>query len=136
MKNKKSKSDYIGTRNEELRARLIERMGRYPGRLDLLWEEIATLPAGRFYISEERAARLLSHRRRTGSWPRGIKPHRCLMLEEIWRRVELARRRNPEKSLSDIVFEVVNSPAPSLYITAGSMRAIMSTYRNSLKNYG
>lgn len=127
MKNKNVHSDYLQSRNEQLSGAFRARLGKGWGVLEV-FNQMTDVPAPRFYISEERAFRLVSLRRRKGRWPEGIIPTRRRMLNEIYRRVEAMMEADPALDLRDAVFEVVNSPAPSFYLTPGSIRRIIYSF--------
>lgn len=123
---KKNCCEFISERNENLRREFYLRVfPGYPGVL-ALFEDIARIPAPRFYISEERAISLLCRKKRLGdSWGRGMVPSRRAMIDEIDRRVRILRSFNPGLTLKEAVFRVVNSPAPSFYLTPNSIRSII-----------
>lgn len=126
MKKKNSKSDYIEARNRDLKAKFLERLGRpeFP-KIESIFPTLADVKADRFYISEERALLYMKYFHREGSWPAGMKPLRRRMMEVIRRRVEILQAFRPTLSLSDAVYEVVNSEAPSFYLTPRSIRTIL-----------
>ncbi len=113
---------YVEERNAAL-CRTFNRMLDSDGYSDInrVFDELASQPAPRFYISEDRALLLLRNHRRTGRWALK-KPERIAMLEEINARVERVLKENPGLGLYDAVCCVVNSPAPSFYITPGTAR--------------
>lgn len=120
----KSKCDYILSRNHNLRRQYATLLYSSPGSLDEVFAAVASSPAERFYISEERAYLLLLEKRLRGGWAVSL-PTRRAMLEEIERRVEAMLTVNPGLSLKQAVFNVVNSPAPSFYLTPRSVRTIL-----------
>lgn len=127
MKRKGSCSYFIEQRNEELRrACRKEVMSAGYKRLSDVWETIVEQPTSRFFVSEERMTTLVRHRLRHGQWPAQEKLNatRYAMYEEVWRRYLLQRAEHPQKPIDDIVHEIVNSQAPSFYLTPGSARAI------------
>lgn len=127
MKNRNAKCDYLKQRNANIRRELVKRLGNPAVRLDDIFAEMAMIPVERFYISEERALRLINERRRTGRWPAGMNPRRIEMIQEIEKRVEWMMALDPDLSLPEAVFRVVNSPAPAFYLTPGSLRTIFYT---------
>lgn len=124
MKKKNSHCDYIGMRDADLRSVFIERMGRKGLTLSRLFDEVACAPARRFYISEERAQRLLLEKRRTGRWPHGMIPLRRRMMNLIEERVNYLMALDPTLKLKDAVFDTVNSPAPSFFLTPLTIRTL------------
>ena len=122
----KRKSDFIESRNEHLRRAFRLCLAVYGGGVMELFETVATMPAPRFYMSEERALYLINEKRRQSAvWNRKMTPSRREMVNEIERRVEELQRSQPGLSLRDAVFEVVNSPAPAFYLTPNTIRTIL-----------
>lgn len=93
-----------------------------------LFGRAAKRPASRFWVSELRAAEVVSAMMR-GVAPDNMMPQKLKMYEEILRRVEGIRARKPGHPLSDAVFEAVNSPAPEFYLTDDSARVIIYRLR-------
>lgn len=138
MKKKGSKCDYIAERNKNLRREFLARLGRNGRKLDDIFTELAGVGADRFYISEEQAVRLIHNsefimhnygeearnpetRIRKGGYNR----RRQLMVAEIARRVRELRSQSPGMQLKEAVFRVVNSPAPSFYISPSTIKTII-----------
>lgn len=92
----------------------------------------ACRPSRRFWISEERAtkvvAAMLRGRRRVSQ-----KPMRQAMYDEICRRVAAMQAASPDVPLADLVCRVVHSPAPSFYLTRGSARVIICRARKAAR---
>lgn len=104
---------FIARRNREL-ADKARRMAVERGvALEYVVDEVAETEASRFWVDEDRAMRIVQEKRRGKLGKRG--PRRD-MAEEISRRTETMLRENPGMKLSEAVFEVVNSPAPSFYV--------------------
>lgn len=115
------------SRNEDLRNAFRNQLGHNRNSVKQVFEAVARFsPARRFYISEERAYRLLTAYRRGKVSPVAM-PNRVEMIREIDRRVTALMTQHPKTALKDAVFEVVNSPAPSFYLTPGSIRTIFYT---------
>lgn len=120
--------DYIQSRNSNLRREFLARLGQNGMTLDRIYKALSSdTPADRFYISEERAYRLLRFGIRNASpHPHGNPlPQKLRMLAEIRRRVNALMEADPGLSLRDAVFEVVNSPAPAFYLTPSSIKTIL-----------
>ena len=81
------------------------------------YEIAAELPAPRFWVSEGRAAEVISLMIRGKNPTESMHPQKRKMFQEIYRRYLLLRRENPDTPLCHLIFEVVNSPAPSSYIS-------------------
>lgn len=126
MKKKGSVCEFSEERNASLRkvyGRLL-----YDARLRTsveVFEAMAREPAPRFFVSEMRALTVIRHRKRTGEFPVMVATRRQ-MFEEIWQRYKKVVESGSCKSDFDIIFEIVNSEAPSFYLTPGSMRTILS----------
>lgn len=131
MKKKGNCCDFISQRDVELRRvcrRHISRGG--VEKISGMWGEVSKSPASRFYVSEHRMYALIRHRKKYGHWPNGerINAQRFAMYEEIWRRFTMMQLENPDMGDMDVIIAVVNSEAPSFYLTPQSMRTIY--YRN------
>lgn len=81
-------------------------------------------PSSRFWVSESRAAIIIGKMFR-GESIEGMKPMKIEMFNEIFNRVKRLRTLNPKQSLSDLVCEVVNTPAPKFYLTPESAKIII-----------
>ncbi len=84
-----------------------------------LFQRVADSPASRFWVSEERAAIVVSAML-AGRSPK-FPPTRALkreMFEEIYRRFLIEREAEPDKSVYELVSRVVNQPAPKFYLKA------------------
>lgn len=132
MKKKGSRSDFMESRNENLRREFFARLGRNGRTLNQLFDDLSHIGADRFYISEERALRLIRELETIESSGNNMKTKRRVatrtrMVAEIRRRAYAMMQATPGLSLKDAVFEVVNSPAPAFYLTPGSIRTILYT---------
>lgn len=126
MKKHGSICDYKFARNENLKREFYARLGKGNyRRIDDIFPDMLNAPADRFYVSENRALELLRMKWRHGCWPADMLQNRRQMMTEIERRVLERRRRLPEEAIADTIFAVVNSPAPSFYLTARSMRTLV-----------
>ena len=86
--------------------------------------KVAESPASRFFVSEQRAYLVISQWRKSGVLS-VTTPLRRRMFEDIWEIASDLMTQNQELSLYDAVFEAVNSPAPSFYLTPGSTRTLI-----------
>lgn len=93
--------------------------------VDDIFPELVRQPAERFYVSEFRACRVISHWMRAGYAPSGFRRTRLRMYGEIKERVEAMMSRSPGMRLSEAVSRVVNSPAPEFYMEPGSARVTL-----------
>ena len=125
MKKHGSVSDYIESRNENLKREFIARLGRNGRSISESIAAMTMVPADRFYISEERAVSAVRRLKEGAPEKRNENPQRKAMIKEIFRRVEALMAARPGLSLTDAVYEVVNSPAPGFYLARGSMRTLL-----------
>ena len=93
---------------------------------------VVRMPARRFYVSEERAVRVVSSMYRR-PLPAGMNATKRRMYQEIWSRVERVRGRCPQWSLSRCIMYVVNQPAPEFYITVNTARNILCKTRRECR---
>ena len=129
MKKLNSKCDYIEARNENLRDEFFSLLAKGEhSTINELFPQIAGKRARRFYINEERVLLLIRRYHRERKWPARMNARRRKMLQDILRRVEILQAFNPKLSLSDAVYEVVNSEAPSFYLTPRSIRTLLYAY--------
>lgn len=81
-----------------------------------IFEKVANSPTRRFWVSEERAAIVISAMLSGKPLPRML-PTKREMFEEIFRRFIKCRKAHPGISLADAIAIVVHSPAPKFYLT-------------------
>ncbi|MBQ7280602.1 MAG: hypothetical protein IJR13_07775 [Bacteroidales bacterium] len=93
-----------------------------------IFDRLVSLPAERFYVSEERAT-IVVNMISKGDDLSSMLPLRRSMYMEIYQRVCRLRALHPDMSVSQAVSEVVSSPAPSFYITPKSANVIISRIR-------
>lgn len=84
---------------------------------------ISNMPASRFWVSEERAGIVISHLLKGENIL--LTPLKQEMYNEILGRTKAIMEREPGRAVSDIVFEVVNQPAPRFYYSAASIREMI-----------
>lgn len=117
MKNIGSILDFTRQRNDDL-------MRAYRAQLDAarfvvmpkIFELVAASPSSRFWVSEERAAIVISAML-SGKPLQRMRRNKREMFEEIYRRFLIERKNNPEASIYELVSVVVNQPAPKFYLT-------------------
>lgn len=90
---------------------------------------VADSPASRFWVSEERAAIVVSAMVSGKPLPR-MRPNKREMFEEILRRYLVLRDSNPDKSLYELVSVVVNQPAPKFYLTPRTVGEFIYRIKN------
>lgn len=84
-----------------------------------IYERLVEMPSARFWVSEERAAIVVASMMK-GDKLKTHKKNKREMYKEIYRRVMQLKRKKPDLTLLELVFDVVRKPAPKFYITPGS----------------
>ena len=90
-------------------------------RLDEIWHKIADMPSKRFWVSEERAAIVISKMMK-GDTLHNMRPLKKEMFQEIYNRVNHIRKKQPSISVYKCCIVACNSPAPKFYMTPLSIR--------------
>lgn len=130
MKKKNCVSDYILSRNLNLRREFISRLGRDSLGVEQVIAGLArNARADRFYVSEDRAYLMLKNGHVSASARRG-------MFRDIKNGVDELLKAYPSMSLKDAVYTVVNSPAPSFYLSASTIRTIIYKQKIYKGSYG
>lgn len=80
------------------------------------FEQVVNMPCSRFWVSEDRATAVISALIRGQPVLETMRPTKREMFLEIYRRVLVKKNESPDMPLCDIVFYVVNSPAPKFYM--------------------
>lgn len=129
MKKKGSIVEFRDQRDRELLKAFREQLSKL-GTLPLndLFTRAAMTPASRFWVSERRAMIVMSQMLK-GDRLLSMNPKRREMFYEIFRRVRRILTENPEITLTEASFRVVNSPAPEFYLTPKSARAMIYRLR-------
>ena len=124
MKNKGSGFEYTEQRNNDVMRAYFEQLGRRRRiQLPVVFRELVDSPSKRFWVTAERAAIVISDMIR-GDNLDGMRPLKKEMYIEIYNRVMKLKEQFPKRSIYELVFEVVQQPAPKFYLTAGSARFI------------
>lgn len=127
-----TKSDYSSERSQALLRNFRESLARQSQiSTKRAFQEAADAPAPRFWVSEARACRIVSSLMKGIDLTEGMHPLKRKMFLEIYARCIKIKNLHPETPLGDIVFEVVNNPAPSSYLTWHSALKIINNYRKS-----
>lgn len=126
MRKKNSICEFTSQRNESLlrnfRASLAAQ-SRISVRRAFL--NAVNAPAPRFWVTEARATRVISMLLKGVDLTEGMLPEKKKMYMEILGRVKQRLAVEPHTPLGDIVFDVVNSPAPCAYLTPETARKIL-----------
>lgn len=127
MKKAGSTSDFTEARNKEL-LRAVRRLVMDPSckSMTQVYARAVMEPCSRFWVSERRAAEVISKMLHGDDRDWKSVPLRSKMYRELCRRVTAWREENPGHHLSDAVFAAVNSQAPEFYLTPESAMVIVS----------
>lgn len=97
------------------------------------FQTVADAPAPRFWVSEARAATIMG-KMLAGEDPTPDMHHeKGEMYRELFSRFLKIRLIHPERSIADIIFDVVNAPAPRSYISWQRVRAIINKEKHRLR---
>ena len=97
-------------------------------RLQEVYKKVVNMPSERFWVSEERAAIVMSAMRDGKSLLEvGVSARaRMEMYEEIFARFCVLQEERPDASIYDLVSEIVAGPAPKFYLTPSSAKVIIN----------
>lgn len=138
MRKNGSVCEFTDDRNDEMRKMFRRRLMTWEDPcVKSLFGEIARMQASRFFVSEMRVEKVLRYHLMRGVWP--VKSElRRRMFAEIEERVmkklssdsglpiaECRKMKWEPEIFRDAIFEVVNSPAPSFYLTARTCRTLL-----------
>ena len=94
-----------------------------------IFEQVANSPCSRFWVSEERAAIVISTLL-AGKVIPNMRKNKREMFDEIFRRFLIARGQYPEKSIYALAIMVVNQPAPKFYMTPRTVGELIYRIKN------
>lgn len=94
-----------------------------------IFEMIAESPSCRFWVSEERAAIVISAMQAGKPLPR-MRDNKREMFEEIYRRYVAIRDLYPNKSMYELVAKIVNQTAPKFYLTPRTVGELIYRIKN------
>ena len=97
-------------------------------RMPEVYAYIANAPADRFYVSDARAAVVVSDMMQ-GKPLTSMRPLKREMFEEIGRRVMELMKLHPSWTMRKLCTLVVEQPAPKFYITPGSAKIMVCKAR-------
>ena len=128
---------YFGSILDFTRERNADLMRVYHDRLaeasiivmPVIFQLVADSPASRFWVSEERAAIVISAMAAGKPMPR-MRSNKREMFEEIYRRYLLMRKDYPDKSVYELVTKIVNQPAPKFYLTPRTVGEFIYRIKN------
>lgn len=100
-------------------------------RLNEVYADISEWPARRFYVSEERAYRVVKMMLR-GKGLHGMHPLKQAMFRDICNRVVGLHKRHPEKSIRTLCRKVVLQSAPRFYLSSSAVKNIILKHRKTI----
>lgn len=92
-------------------------------------KQVAESPSSRFWVSEQRAAIVISSMEAGRPLPLMIQTKKE-MFAEIFRRYKVLRVRHPRESILQLATIIVNQPAPKFYFTPRSIGEFIYRIRN------
>lgn len=122
--------DFTQERNQELMRVYQDKLSK-AGYIVMpeIFEQVANSPCSRFWVSEERAAIVISSLLAGKILP-NMRKNKREMFDEIFRRFLIARERYPEKSIYALAIMVVNQPAPKFYMTPRTVGELIYRIKN------
>ena len=125
MKNVGAIFEYEEERNRDLMRAYKEQLASHENKdLQSVLNRVVEMPSKRFWVSEERAAIVISEM----MIGKGLKVKGKVkreMYNEIYRRVVELKKSQSGMSVYDLTFMVVTGPAPKFYLTPGSAKVII-----------
>lgn len=98
-------------------------------RMPDVYNNIVNMPSRRFWVSDIRAALVISAMTRGEARLDKMCASKREMYEEIYRRVATMREKHPDKTTSELCAMVVIQPAPKFYLTPGSAKIMVCKAR-------
>jgi hypothetical protein len=122
--------DFTQERNQELMRVYQEELSK-AGYIVMpkIFEQVANSPCSRFWVSEERAAIVISTLL-AGKVIPNMRKNKREMFDEIFRRFLIVREQYPEKSIYALAIMVVNQPAPKFYMTPRTVGELIYRIKN------
>ena len=122
--------DFTQERNQELMRVYQDKLSK-AGYIVMpeIFEQVANSPCSRFWVSEERAAIVISSLLARKILP-NMRKNKREMFDEIFRRFLIVRERYPEKSIYALAIMVVNQPAPKFYMTPRTVGELIYRIKN------
>ena len=98
-------------------------------RMPDVYNNIVNMPSRRFWVSDIRAALVISAMMRGEARLDKMCASKREMYEEIYRRVITLREHHPNMTTSELCAIVVMQPAPKFYLTPGSAKIMVCKAR-------
>lgn len=128
MKNKGAIMEYSRERLDDLMRVYDEYISSCKHiRMPEVYSKIVEMPARRFWVSDIRAALVISAMMRGETHK--MQPLKKEMYEEIYKRVLELRDSRPTLTISQLCAIVIAQPAPKFYLTAGSAKIMICKAR-------
>lgn len=99
-----------------------------------IFQKVADSPAPRFWVSEERAAIVISAMVAGRPLP-PMRECKRQMFQEIYARYLQARSHDPDTPLSLLVADIVNQPAPHFYLTPRTIAQLIYHINKNNRKY-
>ena len=99
-------------------------------RIPEVYKVIVNMPSRRFWVSDIRAALVVSAMMRGENDLSGMWPLKKEMYEEIHTRVVALKSEYPELTISELCAKVIAQPAPKFYLTPGSAKMMICKAKN------
>lgn len=124
MKRKGCISDYIEARNADIMRAFHEQIDAVSFiNLPDIFAAVSESPSVRFWVSEERAAVVISLLFAGRKLP-PMRPCKREMFMEIFRRAKILRGQDPTLTAVQMAITIVHQPAPCFYLTPRSVQEI------------
>lgn len=122
--------DFTDERNRELMRVYREKLAlAHYVFMPNIFKQVANSPCSRFWVSEERAAVVISAML-VGKPLSGMRPNKREMFEEIFKRFLELHKQFPDKSIYELSINVVHQPAPRFYMTPRTVGELIYRIRN------
>lgn len=126
MKHKGAVMEYSGERLNDLMRAYHEYISSCDYiRMPKVYHAIVNMPSRHFWVSDIRAALVISAMLRGEDALRGMWPLKKEMYREIYSRVIALRNEHPELTVSELCSRVISQPAPKFYLTPGSAKMLI-----------
>ena len=126
MKNIGSIFEYEDARNKDLMRAYRHLMSTTRNiKMSEIYRQVVEMPSQRFWVSEERAAIVVSNMLKGRSIDQ-MRPNKREMFYEICARVRELQKERPDDTVYNLVFDIVGSPAPKFYLTPKTAKVIIS----------
>lgn len=132
MRKKNSIAEFASQRSECLLRNFRESLARQSRiSINRAFRDAIEAPAPRFWVTEARATLIITQLLKGIDMTEGMQSQKRRMYLEILKRVKERRILEPDTPVGDIVFEIVNSEAPSSYLTIDRAYRIIKKARKS-----